>query len=92
MKTFSLFKAAALAAMLVSGNLAAEPTDSTPVNINTADAQTLATLNGIGASKADAIVAYREANGPFQSADDLDNVKGIGASTVEKNADRITVE
>ncbi len=63
-----------------------------PVNINTADASALASgLNGIGPSKAQAIVAYREANGPFQSADQLASVKGIGLATVEKNRDRIEV-
>lgn len=63
-----------------------------PVNINTADATTLAAgLNGVGPSKAQAIVAYRDANGPFQSADQLASVKGIGLATVEKNRDRIEV-
>jgi competence protein ComEA len=54
--------------------------------------ETLASLNGIGESKAQAIVAYREANGPFQSADDLVNVKGIGEATVAKNADSLAIE
>ncbi|OHY80867.1 ComEA family DNA-binding protein [Marinobacter sp. AC-23] len=62
------------------------------ININSADAVTLANLDGIGASKAEAIIAYREANGPFQAPQDLSNVKGIGARTVEKNADRLTVK
>ena len=57
-----------------------------PVNINTADAATLAaTIKGIGLKKAEAIVAYRTANGPFVHVDDLANVKGIGAKTVEAN-------
>lgn len=57
-----------------------------PVNINTADAQTLAAeLNGIGAAKAEAIVAYRKANGPFKRLEDLVRVKGVGAKTLEKN-------
>ena len=57
-----------------------------PVDINKADASTLASeLNGIGASKASAIVAYREANGPFRHIEYLKNVKGIGLKTVEKN-------
>lgn len=57
-----------------------------PVDVNTADANTLATeLTGIGAAKAEAIVAYREANGPFKKLDELVKVKGIGAKTVEKN-------
>ncbi|SHK30417.1 competence protein ComEA [Marinobacter antarcticus] len=62
------------------------------ININLADAATLSSLNGIGDSKAEAIVAYREANGPFETTQDLSNVKGIGARTVEKNAERLTVK
>jgi competence protein ComEA len=58
----------------------------TPVNINKADAATIAkSLDGIGQSKADAIVAFRDANGPFKSADDLTQVKGIGKATLERN-------
>lgn len=60
------------------------------VNINTATAAELATLDGIGETKALAIVADRDANGPFESGDDLTRVRGIGAVTVEKNATRIT--
>lgn len=63
-----------------------------PVNINTADVATLASLDGIGEAKAQAIVEYRDTNGPFASADALTNVKGIGNATLQKNADRITVE
>ena len=56
-----------------------------PVNINTADAATLAaTIKGIGLKKAEAIVAYRQANGPFVHVDDLANVKGIVAKTVDR--------
>ena len=63
------------------------------VNINSADAEAIQKeLNGIGLKKAEAIVAYREANGKFQTADDLTNVKGIGAKTVEKNRANIIVE
>lgn len=63
-----------------------------PVDINTADAQTLsAELNGIGLAKAKAIVEYREKYGPFQSADDLSLVKGIGERTVEENRANIKV-
>lgn len=64
----------------------------TAININTADVATLASLNGVGQSKAEAIVAYREANGPFAVTADLSKVKGIGERTVEKNAQRLTVK
>ena len=64
--------------------------DSQKVNINTADAATLArTLHNVGQAKAEAIVAYRDANGPFKSAEQLAMVKGIGMRTVEQNVDRI---
>ena len=57
-----------------------------PVNINTADAETIsASLNGVGIAKARAIVEYRKKNGPFRTVDDLSLVKGIGDKTVEKN-------
>ncbi|MBB6188815.1 helix-hairpin-helix domain-containing protein [Rhodanobacter sp. MP7CTX1] len=59
---------------------------ATPVNINTADAATLAkSLDGIGNSKAQAIVAWRDAHGPFKSVDDLSQVKGFGPKTLERN-------
>lgn len=63
---------------------------ATPVNVNKADAQTIASsLDGIGLGKAQAIVAYRDAHGPFKSVDDLGNVKGIGAKTLDRNRDAI---
>jgi competence protein ComEA len=64
-----------------------------PVDINTADAQTLAqALDGVGAAKAQAIVDYRQVNGPFKTVDDLEKVRGIGKSTLEKNRSRMTVD
>lgn len=63
---------------------------ATPVNINKADAQAIATsLDGIGMSKAQAIVAYRDAHGPFKNVDEVGNVKGIGAKTLARNRDAI---
>ncbi|MBB3228919.1 competence protein ComEA [Luteibacter sp. Sphag1AF] len=63
---------------------------SSPVNINTADAATLAqSLDGVGLSKAEAIVAWRTTNGAFESADQLTMVKGIGQSLVDRNRDAI---
>lgn len=64
-----------------------------PVDINKADAATLAKeLQGIGLSRAQAIVAYREKNGAFKTAEDLRKVKGIGAKTLELNRANIRME
>jgi len=64
-----------------------------PVNVNTADAETIsAELQGVGISKAIAIVEYRQANGPFKSVDDLAMVKGIGERTVEINRKNILLD
>jgi len=63
-----------------------------PVDINTADAETISTeLNGVGMAKAKAIVEYRKKYGPFKSANDLSLVKGIGDRTVELNRANILV-
>ena len=62
------------------------------VDINRASAEEIAeALKGVGLSKAQAIVAYREANGPFTHADELVKVKGIGLRTVDRNRDNIEV-
>jgi competence protein ComEA len=62
------------------------------VNINTADAKTLATaLEGVGESRAEAIVQYRTEHGPFKSLEALADVKGIGQSVVKANLDRMTL-
>ena len=83
----SLFASLILSLLLAGTAFAADK-----VNINTADAATLAaTLNGVGPAKAEAIVAYRSENGPFRSADQLAEVRGIGLATVEKNRDLIVV-
>ncbi len=61
-----------------------------PVNVNTADAETIsAELKGVGITKALAIVEFREANGPFKSPEELAMVKGIGERTVEINREFI---
>jgi len=63
------------------------------VNINTADAATLARmLTGIGQSRAEEIVRYRETYGAFATIDELAEVKGIGAATVERNRSLIVLE
>ena len=61
------------------------------VDINTATAQELQTLNGIGPAKAAAIVEYRTANGPFKSPEDIKNVRGIGNGIYQKISSEITV-
>jgi competence protein ComEA len=61
-----------------------------PVNLNSADAATLAKeLDGIGPAKAQAIVEYRQKNGPFRSAEDLLKVDGIGDKVLEQNRGNI---
>ncbi|MEM9532457.1 MAG: ComEA family DNA-binding protein [Pseudomonadota bacterium] len=63
-----------------------------PVDINRASAEEIAeALDGVGLSKAEAIVAYRKANGAYKHRDELINVKGIGMSTVERNRDYIQI-
>ena len=64
-----------------------------PVNVNTANAETIsAELQGVGLTKANAIVEYREEHGPFRSANDLAEVKGIGQRTIEINQGDILVQ
>lgn len=71
----------------------APPPTVATVNINKADAATLASaLKGVGTSRAQEIVRYREAYGPFTSVDELADVKGIGKSTLDDNRTRITLE
>jgi len=61
------------------------------VNINTATVDELASLNGIGKAKAEAIVAYRATNGNFTTIADLSKVKGIGDKIIEKIKPDVTV-
>jgi len=79
-----------IATALTGALLAATALAGQPVDVNSASAETLAeSLDGVGLSKARAIVAYREANGPFQHPDELVKVKGIGLGTVDRNRDYI---
>jgi competence protein ComEA len=85
---FKLIQSLAFALAFAFSAFAAQP-----VNINTADASAIAAaLNGIGQSKAEAIVAYRKEHGPFKSADELTHVKGVGQKTLEKNRDLILID
>ena len=54
------------------------------INLNTATSEELQTISGIGAKRAEDIIAYRESHGGFQSIDDLKNVSGIGEKTLDK--------
>ncbi len=86
MKTFKILAAAAA---LFCSTLAT----AAPVNINTASAEEIANaLDGIGLSKAQAIVDYRQAYGQFSRADEIVFVRGIGDSTYEKNKQDILVD
>ena len=62
------------------------------INLNTADVSQLSTLTGVGESKALAIIAYREENGPFTSIEDIMNVPGIKEGTYEKIKDKIAIK
>ena len=87
MKT-TIINIAALAALTLSSIAVAAP-----VNINSASAEQIAeALNGIGMSKAQAIVDYRAAYGLFSSADEIVFVRGIGDSTYLNNKDDILVK
>ena len=68
-----------------------ETQEEKAVNINESTKEDLENIPGIGASKADAIIKYREENGPFNSIEDIKNVTGIGDSLYEKIKNYITV-
>ena len=72
-------------------NIIVPGSDSDLININTASSLELETLPGIGPTNAGKIIAYREANGPFLSIEDIINVSGIGPGTYERIKDLITV-
>ena len=94
MKVWSRMVAAGLLCGLtlapVGGAWAASAAAGARVNINTASAAELAKLPGIGASKAEAIVAFRSKE-PFSKPDDLRKVKGIGDKLYESIKDQLTV-
>ncbi|WP_341963086.1 helix-hairpin-helix domain-containing protein [Pseudomonas sp. RC10] len=73
--------------------VAAPSEQSERINLNTASAEALQkTLSGIGAAKAEAIVAYRDENGAFTSVDELIEVKGIGKALLDKNRDKLAID
>lgn len=94
-----LMAAAVMVALLALGMGQAHSQDAgsstavQTVNINKADAQTMASaLNGVGESRAEDIVRYREAFGPFTTKEQLTEVKGIGPSTLDRNRKVITLD
>ncbi|TKD70407.1 hypothetical protein FBF83_13195 [Pseudalkalibacillus hwajinpoensis] len=62
------------------------------ISINTADLNELQELPGIGPSKAEAIIQYREENGAFKAIEELQNISGIGEKTFEKLKDLISIQ
>ncbi|MCB1706652.1 MAG: ComEA family DNA-binding protein [Halioglobus sp.] len=105
--TYRRAVAAAVVALLLAAGLSVTPAAlaqeaaataapvaaAAKVNINTADAQTLAAnLKGVGESRAAEIVRYRESFGAFDSVEELVEVKGIGSSTLDMNRDVIILE
>ena len=72
---------------------AGDPAQESKVNVNQATVQQLnESLVGVGPRIAREIVNYRDSHGPFQSMEDLDNVKYVGASLLEKNKDKIAFD
>ena len=75
-----------------AGSLVSEQTQQ-QVNINSASAVDIAkTLKGVGLKTAEAVVAYREANGAFETVESITMVKGIGSRTLKKNSARILIK
>jgi competence protein ComEA len=82
-----------LSAALVAATLLAPAAIAGPVDVNSADAKTLAReLDGVGMAKAEAIVSYRDKNGPFKGADDLAKVKGLGKKLIDQNKSNLKFE
>jgi len=88
-----LHASAATPAPSANAEQSAAVASSLSIDLNAADADTLTReLKGIGATKAKAIIEYRDAHGPFASIDELLEVKGIGAATLEKNRDKLVIQ
>lgn len=89
-RTFWVSGAVVLAVVLAVAASTAAAADL--VNINTANAEQLQSLPGIGPAIAEKIIEYRTQNGPFKQKEDIQNVQGIGPKKYEAIKDLITVE
>lgn len=89
-KWIALFSALAMVLMFMGSAVGAE-TGGT-ININTASAEELTQLKGVGQKYAERIVTYRTENGPFKAPEEIMLVAGIGEKTFEDNKDRIVVK
>lgn len=69
----------------------AQPLLAEPIDINTASAEELARLKGVGPAKAQAIIAYRDQHGPFVAVGELTQVRGLGPKFLEENGEDIVV-
>ena len=87
----SLASAAPTRGTKATKTAAPDNADKTPVDINAADAEKLATLPGIGPSIAQRIVEYRKEHGPFKSVDELVNVRGVGEKLLGRLREHVTV-
>jgi competence protein ComEA len=89
MKSFRNTALACMLALAAMNPVAA----AEPVDINTASAEVLAdTIDGVGVKRAQAIIEFRESNGPFASLDGLLAIRGIGLRVLDKARDRLTVK
>lgn len=78
--------------LLAQEKSAIQARDQKMININRASEGELVSLHGIGSSKAQAIILYREMFGDFKTVDELARVKGIGVKTIENNRGRLSVQ
>lgn len=84
-------KALGGAAVVVAGSISSLALAAGNVDINSADEAELTTLTGIGPTLAEAIIEHRELHGPFENAQDLTRVSGIGPVTIARNKESIAV-
>jgi competence protein ComEA len=91
--TQGMYEMKFLLTLLAAGFLFTTAWAAEPINVNTASAEEISeNLKGIGPSKAQLIVDYREANGTFLHVDELVNVKGIGIKTIDRNRGMILLQ